>query len=78
MRTFIPERVVTHTGDTPSTYRFLIIWRGWGAVRASWEPLTGRTSSGESSGVGSVTLVRDYMADNGLRVPVPKAKAKKR
>ena len=76
--TFIPERVVTHTGDTPSTYRFLIIWRGWGAVRASWEPLTGRTSSGESSGVGSVTLVRDYMADNGLRVPVPKAKAKKR
>ena len=47
-------------------------------MRASWEPLTGRTSSGESSGVGSVTLVRDYMADNGLRVPVPKAKAKKR
>ena len=63
--TFIPERVIAHRGS-PGAFEFLIAWRGWGDVRASWEPLSGRTSDGAPSGVGHVAVVREYMAAHGL------------
>lgn len=70
--TFIPERVIAHRGS-PGKYEFLIAWRGWGDVRASWEPLAGRTTDGAPSGVGNVSIVRDYMAAHGLAEPVAAA-----
>jgi hypothetical protein len=64
--TYIVERVIAHTGDSPDTYRFLILWRGWGFVNATWEPLRGTTSDGKQSGVGNVALVREYMKQHHL------------
>ena len=68
--TYIPERVIAHRGS-PGHYEFLIAWRGWGTVRATWEPLSGRTSDGAPSGVGNVQLVRDYMAAHSLSAELP-------
>lgn len=63
--TFIPERVIAHRGS-PGNYEFLIGWRGWADIRASWEPLSGRSADGAPSGVGHVSIVREYMAAHGL------------
>ena len=80
--TFIPERVIAHRGS-PGKLEFLIAWRGWGDVRASWEPLSGRTADGAPSGVGHVAVVREYMAAHGLSaepvaVAVPRSRRRGR
>ena len=76
--TFIPERVIAHRGP-PGKYEFLIAWRGWGDVRASWEPLSGRTADGAPSGVGHVDLVREYMRARNLTAePVAPAASRSR
>jgi len=55
-----------HRGDSPMDYRFLILWRGEGALRATWEPLVGRTVDGKPSGVGHVALVQEFMRIHSL------------
>ena len=63
--TFIPERVIAHRGTGPQI-EFLILWRGWGLIRSSWEPLAGRSTDGKPSGVGNVDMVRAYIALHSL------------
>ena len=67
--TNIVESVVAHSGTTPETYRFLVVWRGWGSLRATWEPLVGRTTDGHAAGVGKSEVVLRYMRENGLSFP---------
>jgi hypothetical protein len=64
--TYIPERVIAHRGDSAASLEFFILWRGWDAIRATWEPLMGRTADGKASGVGHVDIVKEYIAAHGL------------
>jgi hypothetical protein len=67
--THVIDRVVTHRGDSPSTYAFLILWRGWSVLDATWEPLVGIDVAGKPSGVGDNEMVRSYMLEHGLTLP---------
>ena len=66
--TYIPERLIAHRGK-PGAYEFLVAWRGWSDLRATWEPLRGRTVDGKPSGVGHVAIVQRYMLAQGLAEP---------
>ena len=72
--TNIVEAVIGHKGTSSKNYQFLILWRGEGALRATWEPLVGRTVDGKPSGVGKVALVQEYMIQHNL---VPTAESNK-
>ena len=73
--TNIIESVAAHTGDSPATYRFFIVWRGEGPLRGTWEPLVGRTVDGKPSGVGKSEVVLDYMREHGLTIPVVESRS---
>ena len=74
--TFIPERVIAHRG-APGAYELLIAWRGWGDVRASWEPLFGRTADGAPSGVGHVDCADRKRPITPPAAAVPRSRRRK-